>query len=171
MDVLLFMTLNLYVEIQIYDVAKAFDKMWFKESMNGLYEAGVIDDKFSLLCELNKTSKIFIRTPVGNSEKFEINDNVMQGGVWGPLQCSIEIDQIGKECMEKGEKLYKYKDCVSVSSLAMIDDLAGISKCGCDSIVLNSYINTKIKSKKLTCGSEKYYIFIETRPRVNKLHR
>ena len=37
----------------------------------------------------------------------------------------------------------------------MIDDLAGISKCGCDSIELNSYINTKIKSKKLTCGADK----------------
>ena len=84
-----------------------------------------------------------IKTPVGNTDEFEIHENVMQGGVWGPLMCSIEVDQIGKECTENGERIYKYKDCVALSTLAMIDDLAGISKCGCDSIDLNSYINTK----------------------------
>ena len=67
----------------------------------------------------------------------------------------IEIDDIGAQCMDSGERLYKYKDCVDVSTLAMIDDLAGISKCGVESIELNTYINEKIKAKKLELGPDK----------------
>ena len=53
------------IDLQIYDLAKCFDKMDYKETMNDLFAAGVQNDDFALLCELNKTSKIAIKTPVG----------------------------------------------------------------------------------------------------------
>ena len=37
----------------------------------------------------------------------------------------------------------------------MIDKLAAISKCGPDSIALNTFINEKIKAKKLELGPKK----------------
>ena len=81
------------------------------------------------------------------TERFNIDENILQG--------SIEIDEIGKECMDSGDYLYKYKDCVDISPLAMIDDLAAINKCGPDSVALNTLINEKIKAKKLELGASK----------------
>ena len=100
-------------------------------------------------------SKIAVKSPIGITDRFDIEENIMQGGQWGSIQCSIEVDELGKECMESGEHLYKYKDCVDVSTLAMIDDLAAISKCGPEATALNTFINEKIKAKKLEFGPTK----------------
>merc|ERR1712080_328178 len=80
---------------------------------------------------------------------------IMQGGVWGPLKCSVQIDDIGKECLKTGKYIYKYKQSVDIPHLAMIDDIAAVAKCGIESVQLNSYINTKIKSNKLKFGPNK----------------
>ena len=79
----------------------------------------------------------------------------MQGGVWGPLKCSVQIDDIGKECLKTGKYLYKYKDSVDIPPLAMIDDIAAVRKCGIESVQLNSFINTNIKADKLSFGVSK----------------
>ena len=83
--------------IQIYDITKCFDAMDFRRTMNNLYDVNVINDNFSLLCEVNKTAKIAVKTPVGLTERFEVEEKVMQGGSWGPLQCSVQMDKMGKE--------------------------------------------------------------------------
>ena len=44
---------------------------------------------------------------------------------------------------------YLYKNTVRVLPLAMVDDLIGISKCGLDSIELNTFMNIQIELKKL----------------------
>ena len=74
---------------------------------------------------------------------------VMQGGSWGPLQCSNSIDKLGKGCEENGEHLYTYKNLVKVPILAMVDDKLAISNCGQESLSFNTHINTHIKLKKL----------------------
>ena len=79
----------------------------------------------------------------------------MQGGVWGPLKCSVQIDEIGKTSLNTGKYLYKYKQSVDVPPLAMIDDIAAVEKCGIEAVKLNSYINTNIKANKLKFGPSK----------------
>ena len=74
---------------------------------------------------------------------------VMQGGSWGPLQCSNSIDKLGKGCEENGEHLYTYKNLVKVPILAMVDDKLAISNCGQESLSFNTHINTHIELKKL----------------------
>ena len=50
---------------------------------------------------------------------------------------------------DRGELHYLYKDTVRVLPFAMIDYINGISKCGLDSIALNTFIKTHIELKKL----------------------
>ena len=50
------------------------------------------------------------------------------------VQCSVQMDQMGKECLATGLNLYKYKSCLDIPILAMIDDVAAASKCGVDSL-------------------------------------
>ena len=42
------------IDIQIYDVVKCFDKLWFSETANDLYNAGVKDDHFVTIANSNK---------------------------------------------------------------------------------------------------------------------
>ena len=45
--------------------------------------------------------------------------------------------------------MYLYKKKVKVVPLGMVDDLIGISKCGHQSVELNTYITTQIEMKRL----------------------
>ena len=41
------------IDIQIYDVKKCFDKLWYEETANDLFDAGVNDDKFVTIANSN----------------------------------------------------------------------------------------------------------------------
>ena len=79
----------------------------------------------------------------------------MQGGVLAPIKTSVQIDSIGKECLETGENVYKYKNTVSVPPLSYIDDVAAFSKCGQNTVKMNTFLNRKIESKKLYLNQDK----------------
>ena len=81
----------------------------------------------------------------------------MQGTVLAPLKCSVQIETIGKYCYTFNTGLYQYQDACYVPPLGMIDDLAGISECGNNSIILNSIINAKIEGEKLEFNLKKCY--------------
>ena len=91
---------------------------------------------------------VAINTAVGQTDRINMPEIVAQGGTWGPLLCSNSIDKIGKFAFENGH-LYKYKNIASIVPLAMVDDLLAISKCGIQSIEVNTMINTMIELKKL----------------------
>ena len=67
------------------------------------------------------------------------------------------MDTLGREALQTGAGIFKYKGVVDVPSLAMIDDVLGMSACGDDSIQLNAIINAKIENKKLRLSEEKCY--------------
>ena len=68
----------------------------------------------------------------------------MQGTVLAPLKCSVSIDNIGKEALEKSEgNLLKYRNCVSIPPLSLIDDIIAITKCSHDAVVMNAFIEAK----------------------------
>ena len=86
---------------------------------------------------------------MGQTDRVDIPQILMQGGTWGPIQCSKTIDRIGRLCYERGQHLYLYKNRVNVLPLGMVDDLIGVSTCGHQSVELNTYITTHIELKKL----------------------
>ena len=95
-----------------------------------------------------------MKTPFGLPERETVNKIVLQGEVLGPLQCSVLVDTIGKECLTEDKLLYNYKG-VKVPALAMVDDLACVTKSGVDSAEMNAFIKTKTNLKKLQFGSQK----------------
>ena len=66
---------------------------------------------------------------------------VLQGEVFGPLQCSVQVDRIAKECIEEKKFLFSYKKSVEIPPLSMVDDLACIAESGVKSVEMNSFIN------------------------------
>ena len=136
-------------DIQGYDVTKCFDEMWYEDTMNDLWDVSVNNDKFALISKLDEKCKIVVKTPVGVTEMFELERIVLQGSVFGPIKCSVQMDTLGRKSLQTGVGVYKYRGAVHVPALAMIDDILGMASCGDDSIELNSLINSKIESKKL----------------------
>ena len=131
--------------------------MWYEETMNDLWDAGVQDDKFAVIAKMNEKCNIAVKTPVGISERFELNKIEMQGTKFSNLKCSVQIDSLGKECYTSKEGLFLYKQCVYVPPLSMIDDIASFALSGPDSIKTNAIVNAKIESKKLEFGPAKCY--------------
>ena len=42
------------IDINLYDIAKCFDGLWYQETMNDMWDVGVQDDKFALTARMNK---------------------------------------------------------------------------------------------------------------------
>ena len=132
------------VDISIYDLEKAFDAMWLEDCLNDLYDTlptNQQDDKLALVYETNRTNLVAVKTPVGLTERVVIEKIVTQGGTFGPIECSNSIDKIGQKCFNRGEHFFNCKKIVRVLPLSMVDDILTISKCGNDSLALNTVLN------------------------------
>ena len=96
-----------------------------------------------------------VKTPCGPTDEFTLQRIVMQGSVFGPIKSTIQIDTLGRDCQGHNQGMFKYKNVLDITPLALIDDCLGFSKCGADAVELNAIINTKIISKKLRLSAEK----------------
>ena len=67
------------------------------------------------------------------------------------------MDTLGKECIESGECLFKYKECVDIPPLAMIDDILAVSDCSVESLKMNALIQSKVAHKNLQLGPDKCF--------------
>ena len=45
---------KLEVDMNLFDLAKCFDSMWYEETMNDLWDAGVQDEKFAVIAKMNE---------------------------------------------------------------------------------------------------------------------
>ena len=129
-----------------------FDKINLKEAINDLWDSGLRNDNLVMLYLLNKNNKAIIKTPVGDTKEINIDENVLQGGSWGPLKASNQMDTIGKESLKTGENVYMYRGSQPIAALEMVDDILAIAECGVQSIITNAYINTKVEMKNLKFG-------------------
>ena len=143
------------IDIMVLDYKQMFDSECLYECMNDLYEAGVCDDIFSLLFEANRENFVAVQTPNGLTKREAFKEIVMQGDVLAPLISSLQVDTMGKECLQDGKHLYFYKDKVPIPPLGLVDDLFTVSKCGYETTKINQFIRSKTAMKKLQFGTKK----------------
>ena len=141
------------IDVEIIDYRQCFDSMWLSESINDLFESGIVDDNLALIHEANAENLVAINTPAGLTERTVIRKNVMQGEVTGPGQCSNQIETLfGKQCLDQSKLLYKYKDVLGVPPLGMVDDVLAVSRCGVESVKMNAFLNQKTNFKSYNLG-------------------
>ena len=146
------------VDVGIYDIAKCFDKMWYTETANDIFKAGVNDDKFILIANSNKKCQVAVKTPWGGiTDRIELKELEMQGTVLSNIKCSVQIDSIGKDCITENRGIYKYKNCTTIPPLSMVDDVITVSSCGVDSITINAVVQAKVECKQLELGPQKCF--------------
>ena len=147
------------IDLEIYDVAKCFDKLEYFNTANDFFKAGVKDDKFVVVANSNKECEVSIKTPWGTkTERKKFNNIEMQGTVLAGLKCAISIDNIGKEALENDHDiLYNYKNCVKIPPLSFVDDILTVSKCGSKSVETNAVVQAKIEGMQLELGHSKCF--------------
>ena len=143
------------IDVEILDYRQCFDSMWMEECINDLWEAGIQDDHLALIYKINEEVDVAVKTPFGLTSRKQIGSIIMQGEVYGPLCCSVQVDSFGKYCIENEKFLYQYKESVGIPPLSMVDDLVLISTCGLNSVLINGFINSKTNQKKLQYGVDK----------------
>ena len=144
------------MDLAILDYRQCFDTMSVDITTNDMYEVGVTNDHLNLIYEGDKKSKIAVKTPMGVTERVDLNKVVAQGEIISPLKCSITVDSIACDHVENlADHLYHYKDSVPIPPLGMVDDTIGISYCGLDSVLTTAHLNSKTNIKKHQYGQDK----------------
>ena len=142
----------------IYDCEQCFDSLWHEEVTNDLYEAGVTNDKLSLLYKINQNNNVAVKTCHGLSQRKQVDHIICQGEPWGPIECSVQVDGIGKESLAEDLEPYTYKNEVKIPALGWIDDLITVSESGHKTARMNAFINAKLAIKKLRLGAKKCFM-------------
>ena len=79
------------------------------------------------------------------TERFEINQNILQGDVFGNILASNQIDKFGKHCLENMEHIYMYRNKIPIAPFTMCDDLLVISECGYKTELVAAYLNCQAR--------------------------
>ena len=99
------------LSVSSYDISQAFDSLWFRDTMNDLWDAGVSDNKFALIHKMNEECVVKVKTPVGDTDSFVLKEVEMQGTVLAPIKCSLTTDSIGRYYYMYQTDILKYKNC------------------------------------------------------------
>ena len=93
-----------------------------------------LGDKLALIYEANKVNQLAVQTPHGLTERIVVEKIVMQGETFAPLDCSVQLDTFGKQCLEQNKLLYQYKGEVGIPQLGLVDDLVSVGHCDVESV-------------------------------------
>ena len=143
--------------LQTFDIYKCFDEMDYEETHNDLYDVGVKNNLFSMIAKLDEKCSVRVKTPCGPTDRFKLERLVLQGSVFGPIKCSVQIDTLGRDSLIQNFSLYLYKGVINVTPLAMVDDVISVNECHTDSAEANATINVKMELKKLRLSKDKCY--------------
>ena len=83
------------IYVKVVDFKQCFDTLWLEECMNNLFEAGIDDDNLAMIYEANRNINVAVSTPNGLTTRDNIERIVLQVDVFGPLECSVQIDTFG----------------------------------------------------------------------------
>ena len=81
------------VSIQLLDLVKYFDSEILSDVLCQLYRGEIRGRLYRLLYEMNRKTKITVKTAVGESEPRETTENVSQGSVDGAVISSLSLSQ------------------------------------------------------------------------------
>ena len=107
------------VAVQFYDLVKYFDKENLLDILDELHKNNIRGRMYKLIYELNKDTRVTVRTPVGDSNRIEIGEGMGQGSFEGALVSSLGLSSGVKDFFEDSETEMSY------GSLNLASDSAG----------------------------------------------
>ena len=105
------------------DLEKCFDKLYLKDCIIELTEAGMPVQEALYIYEMNKNITAVVDTPHGMTEEFNIEEAVRQGTIFGPTMCGVSTNRINK--MGQPDPLILY-ETVEIGCPIYVDDMSGM---------------------------------------------
>jgi hypothetical protein len=128
--------------LTLYDFKQCFDNLWLEDSILSLWKLGLATDMLPIIYKMNEESKITVKTPIGNTNSFNVPCVCKQGTVLIPPICSASIAECCEEHKTGGASIGQLR----IQSLAFMDDLMDMNTTVSD--VHASHEETKFFSKK-----------------------
>ena len=145
------------------DAEKCFDKLWLDDAVIELWKRVTNIRDAMVIREMNKTAKITIHTPVGDTKEITCENIVRQGTVYGPQLCGVSMGRVNN--IGKGITTM-YGPKLVIQSTQFVDD---IESAGSPRVVNNTVHNCRImeERKKMkfnnTNGKTEYIIVNPTK--------
>ena len=107
--------------ITAYDFEQAFDSLWLEDCIISMKNLGIEKEYLQLIYNMNKSAKVTVQTPFGETSMFTTNPIVKQGTVLGPTLCSAST---GEYC---GTNLGVSVGDLVLATLLYVDDIIDLS--------------------------------------------
>ena len=101
------------------DLVKCFDRLWLKDCLIDLHEAGAREREIRMLYNLNRVAEITIITPIGETSAIRVNEIVKQGTVFGTKLCCASTGKINSG-VESKTVIYPN---IYTQTLTFVDDI------------------------------------------------
>ena len=107
------------------DLVKCFDRLWLKDCLIDLRNAGAREREIRMLYKLNKEASFKVKTPAGTTTTdISVNEIVKQGSVFGTKLCCSSTGTINNEDV-KNTVIYP---TVQVKAPTFVDDLGSFGE-------------------------------------------
>ena len=150
----LYVSLGCAVIIQFYDVAKFFDRENLQDGMDALYNYGIKGKLYRLLYNLNKDTKIKVKTTLDTSEEAETGENIGQGTNEGAIMSAASIDYSVNQFFRSSTNEISYAG-ERLQPLIFQDDICRLSLSVESAQSGNEKLESIIESKLLDFNVEK----------------
>ena len=110
------------VAMQLFDLKKYFDKEFLLDGLDELYKGKVQGKLYRLIYELNKNTRITVRTPVGDTEQEDVGETISQGSIDAGIVSSSNLSS-GVEDFFSDSEFEGFYGLLRLQPLLYQDDL------------------------------------------------
>ena len=164
--------------IQLYDISKSFDREMLRDCMDSLYNSGIRGKLYRLIFEMNRETRIKVRTAVGVSSEESTGEGVGQGTLDGAILSACSIDYSMGQFFSKSSYEISYGG-LNLQPLLYQDDIFRMCsdpfRAQIGNELIDSVMETKLldfnldKSCYLVIGNKEAQMDIKEKFRVNPL--
>ena len=104
------------------DAEKCFDKLWLRDGIIELWRSGTDIRDCCMIKKLNEKARVVVKTPVGNTDPFYLEEIVRQGSVYGGLICIASTDRVNS--IGKDINTF-YGPNLPLRAVIFVDDVSG----------------------------------------------
>ena len=116
-----------------------------------MWKLGVQNEILSLIRDINKKCNIIVKTPIGLTEEFTMENIVQQGSVCGGILCSASTGEVNSEIKLGGSQI---GNC-NIKCLVYVDDIITVNNTPQDVGYSHSRVTWFSEKKRLTLNGPK----------------
>ena len=158
---------NTAIALQLWDLSKYFDRESLADGLNELYKNQVKGKVYRLLYEMNKDTRISVRTSVGITEQRETGEGWGQGTIEGAICSAVNLDNGVRDFFVSSECEVSYGD-LALSPLLFQDDVARVCLDPLSAQSGNDRMEAMAETKLLDFNTDKSCIIIIGRGKTRK---